>query len=336
LAVDIHGLLGSGELDLVVEEGVLQCSLGSEPVLGVQSEAALEEVAEGVQEFGVFVEAAVAFEEALEFSFLGDGYLYLVDCVQLGVGVVVGVEEVEVGVEVLLIVLALLEHLDAEFAPALHDQLEHLVVRASLEQELPSEDLVQAAAHGPSVDAVALLWGHFAAQDDFRGAVVAGDQVLDVGGVLVDGEGSAEVCELDGVEVEGEEEVVGLDVCVDDPVLAEVVQTQEHGDGVVLDVLEGNAVLVLAGVAAQVWPHQLAHQEQVPFLVEVVVHSYHMLTLPQQGEHFELPLPTQHRGLVLAQDFQGHFAVLGVLVSCLGHNTEDASAYLVDDAVPVG
>lgn len=128
-----------------------------EAVLGVQRQAALQEVAEGGQPARVLLELLVLAQQIEEFPLGRDGDLHLLGDYGLGVGVVVLVEEAVLLVEVTFGVEALLEHLDAEAPAALHHQLQHLVVAASLKQEVTGEELVETAAHGPSVHCVPLL-----------------------------------------------------------------------------------------------------------------------------------------------------------------------------------
>ena len=268
------------QFNLVVQKRMLKSSLWGQSVFRVQGQTVLQKVSKVVQILWFLLKSAVSFEHSQQLSFGSDAYLHLRHCHWLGVLVIVAVEKVELWIEVLIEKFTFFKHFNTEFSFCFHYQPQHIVVWFSLKQELSGEYLKKTTANSPSVDPITLFWRHLAPQYDLWSTIVPSHQVLNFCRVLINAKGSSEVSQFDIFEVQIQQKVIGFDVCVNRPAFSELVQTQEHRDCVLFDMLQSYFILVFASEASEVGTQQLADQKEVTVLMNIVEHLHDAVTLP--------------------------------------------------------
>ncbi len=107
-----------------------------------------------------------------------------------------------------------------------------------------------------------------------------------------------------------EHKVIELDVCVDDVVDSELVQSLESINRISPDVLHGDFVLVFESIVPEVVAQQLADQEQMSMLIEVALHLHQVIGLLDCCQDLVLPLTSLRHGCILSNDLDCDSAFL--------------------------
>mmetsp|Transcript_14369 Transcript_14369/g.43393 ORF Transcript_14369/g.43393 Transcript_14369/m.43393 type:complete len:302 (+) Transcript_14369:1525-2430(+) len=238
-----------------LQEGVLQGLLGSDPLLGVQYQHLLQQVRQRL--FMPLVPIAL-----LQTLWDISRNFWIADqATNNAFGQRVFFEEFEAHGRVVIEVLArecpLAQHLLWKRALDVHHDLQHLVVGAARKEDLAGEKLVQDTSHAPHVHRIVV--GQ--AKNDLRGPVKARNQVRS-DAVVARKHRRSEVTDLDGVVAGIDENVVGLDVCVQHAVVVHVVQRCQHLLAEQLHCGQADAHIArhLACQLPQIHCHGLEHQ----------------------------------------------------------------------------
>ena len=129
-------------------------------------------------------------------------------------------------------------------------------------------------------------------QYNLRGPIITSNQILNFWRMLIKPVRSAKITQLNLHIVKRKQEVIGLNICMYNLTVSELMQTHEHWDSIPFYILQGNLTLPFLDIWAQVLPHELANETKVTVLEEVVVYFHYVLCGLETGQYLVLLLPT--------------------------------------------
>ena len=135
-------------------------------------------------------------QESKKFSLVSYDRLYFFNCQFYGEGIIVRRKKVEVLVKIFFKMLTFFQHFNTKFAFCFHDKSKHMIVVITLEQKPTRKQLEKTASNSPSIDTIPLIRRHLTSQNDLRGSVVPGNEILNLSRMLLNRESSTKISEF--------------------------------------------------------------------------------------------------------------------------------------------